>query len=394
MKGCTSINMIRYKLVFTVFFAMCLLISPVKAVEVKDLYVAKVKVASQSRSDRNSALKQALQLILVKVGGHKSVLSHPVIKAELKKYNRFVANYRYERNEDQQSLKASFDQTKINALFVEANLPIWGSLRPQVALWLVNEQGLIREVITKSLPPKQSASQPRVVNIHTSELATTVQKFSSNRGLPIVMPVMDNTDMDLITTSDVWGRFKNPIYHASKRYLAEAVVIIRISDNSLLSEQQINETRDCQLLCQRAISLDWSFIFTANNDETQRFSERYQGIDRNVLLNKALNDITDDIYQRYALTTNENNQFEIEVANVDSLHSYAKLKQFLQQLSSVQTVKLTSASGSKRRFSLTVLGSQQALLASLKLNTALKQYIDPLAPMLNNAVPVFYWEQL
>lgn len=380
MKNLSLKKMTRYWLVFTTIFISISISLSINAVEVKDLYVAKVPTESQGKSDRNLALKQTLRAVLIKVGGHQSVLNHEAIKPQLNRYNNFVTHYRYERRGNQQFLQASFDEAKINQLFVDANLPIWGSLRPQVVLWLVNEQGLIRDVISET-------SQ--------SPLIDTVNDFSSLRGLPIAMPLWDLSDTNLISTSDVWGRFSRPVFHASKRYLAEAIIIVRLSDNSLLSEAQlINNAESCELLCQPAVSLDWTFLSTDDEDQTPQFSQRYQGFDRAELLTQALSDITDDIYQRYALTTGENNQFEIDVANVDSLARYVQVSQFLQELSSVQAVRLTQANGQTRRFSLTLLGSKQAFLDSLKLNKVLKQHIDILNPILDEKVPVFYWERL
>ena len=380
MKISYLINMFRYWFVFSVVFSVLLLstlnTTSVNAVEVKDLYVAKVAVNSQSRNDRNDALRQALELVLVKIGGHKSVLAHQEVKKHLSRYNSFVTNYRYERDGRKQFLLASFDQTKINEVFVNANLPIWGSLRPQVVLWLVNEQELTRELVLASMP---------------SELTQTVEDFSTSRGLPVVLSSLDLTD-NQVTVSDVWGRFKQPIFQASEQFFPEAIVIIRVSNNTLLSEEQLLLAENCQLLCQAPIALDWSFISTANNDQTQRFSERYYGVDKSALITQALSDITDDIYQRYALTTDENNQFEMDVANIDSLARYVQVSQFLQQLSAVQSIKLVQAVGTTRRFQLTLLGSEQALMSSLKLHKGLQQRIDPLNPNAEQAVPLFYWE--
>ncbi|GLX80102.1 hypothetical protein tinsulaeT_34420 [Thalassotalea insulae] len=377
MKKLSLTGMMRYWLVFTVNLLVLLTQSVVNAVEVKDLYVAKVAVNSQSSNDRNLALKQALRSVLVKVGGQQQVLSDDELKKQLNRYNSLVTNYRYERANGQQYLRASFDPAKINDLFVEASLPIWGSLRPQIVLWLINEQGLKRNLV---VPEKND------------ELTQAVTEFIELRGLPVVLPNAELAGGSL-SISDIWGRFQQPLISASQQYLAEAILVVRVSDNTLLSQEQLTIAEQCQLLCQPAIALDWSFISTANNDETQQFSERYYGTERSELLSQALNDIADDLYQRYALTTGDNNQFELEVANIDSLAHYVQVKDFLQQLSAVQSVKLVSAVGMTRRFNLTLLGSKQALLASLKLNSTLKQYIDPLAPEIPGSVPVFYWEQ-
>jgi hypothetical protein len=376
MKKLIFIKMIRYWLVFTVFFFSVSVCFSINAVEVKDLYVAKVPIATQGKNDRNRALKEALRSVLVKVGGHRSILKHQAIRPQINQFNRFVTNYRYVYQDNQQLLRASFDQSKVNQLFVDANLPLWGSLRPQVVLWLVDENGLSRDVISET---------------HLSQLVQTVSTFTQERGLPIAMPLWDLSDTTKLSTSDIWGRFSQPVYYASKRYLAEAIIIVRISDNSLLSEEQRNSSVGCELLCQKAITLDWSNISATNIDESPTFSKRYKGFDRHLLLRQALSDITDNIYQGYALTTDENNQYDIDVANVETLSSYVEISVFLQQLSSVQSVKLISAHGQKRRFRLKLLGSKKALLASLKLNNALKQHIDVLNPAFNEKTPVFYW---
>lgn len=363
-------KMFRYWLVLTVFFSC----SSLFAVEVKDLYSAKVPVASQSQKDRTQALRQAMALILVKVGGQNTVLSDPLIKAELRYATRFVNNYRYERIDQQHYLIAAFESSKINNLFVSANLPIWGSLRPQVIIWLVNEDGLNRKLVAES---------------SRSALPKMIQDFSLVRGLPITLPLMDLDDASHITTSDVWGRFAEPIYFASQRYLADVVVTIRISNKSLVAAELSIE--NCQPLCQQKFVLDWSFISKINGELIQELSEELQGENTETLLVTALANITDKIYQAYALSTDSNKEFLIDVANVDSLVAYVQVSDFLRSLTSVRSVKLVNASGSSRRFSLSLLGSQHAFLASLKLDNTLRQYIDPLALVDEDKIPIFYW---
>jgi len=363
-------KMFRYWFVLYAVFSCTSLF----AVEVKDLYSAKVPIASQSKKDRVQALRQAMRSILVKVGGQNTVLTNPLIKTEVRRADRFVSNYRYERVAEQNYLIAEFQSSKINNLFVSANLPIWGSLRPQVIIWLVDENGLSRQLVAES---------------SISALPTIISNFSNKRGLPVTLPLMDLTDANLIAISDVWGRFAEPIYSASLRYLADVVVTVRISDTSLVPTEVL--TDNCQLLCQKVYVLDWSFIAKANGDLIQEFSENYQGTNVESLLVTALSEVTDKIYQAYALSTDTKKEFFIDVANIDSLGAYVQVSDFLQSLTSVRSVKLISAMGNSRRFSLSLLGSPQAFLASLKLDKTLRQYLDPLALVEKNKIPIFYW---
>jgi hypothetical protein len=379
----------------------------IEAVEVKDLYQASVTINSRNNTDKAIALKEALAAVMVKVGGNKSVLENKMIKKSLNDYRLYLNQYRYQlktihsmkpvlENQTQTKqlfLLASFNEDKINQLFQQANLAIWGSLRPQVLLWLVNEDGLIRTIMSNST---------------NSNLPFMVNDFSDQRGLPIMMPLMDLTDANQITLSDIWGRFEQQVRKASSRYLAEAIVIMRISNSSLLaSTPQANvEPDNCGLLCtqttleEQSYILDWSLLAWNLEGKQKRVSQQYQGSDQKELLQQGLAEITELIYQHYALSTTSNNDFIIEVANIDSLATYVDVFDFLTNLSAVKSVTLLNAEGASRRFNLQLLGSSDALVASLKLNKKLKQFIDPLARFnaatLKNevgelAIPIFYW---
>ena len=178
---------------------------------------------------------------------------------------------------------------------------------------------------------------------------------------------------------------------------------MRISNSSLLFQEkplegQLNDDaqgtkkHDCDPLCEEFSSenryvLDWILF-----DQTQHMARQYEGTSRQELVTRALSDITELIFEDYALSSSVNNDYVIEVANVDSLKRYSELFDFLTGLSAVNAVTLLSAKGKTYRFCLQLLGTQKALLASLKLNKKLKQHIDPLAEIDHDATPVFYWE--
>lgn len=396
-----------FKGIFFLLFVITsfLLSMPLKAVEVKGLYQASIAINSQNSSDRAHALKKALAAVMLKVGGEKSVLDNNVIKQSLKNYRLYLSQYRYQHkalqvadqqgNKKQLFLLASFNKDKINQLFQQANLPLWGSLRPQVLLWLIDEQGLTRRIMSNS---------------SASNLPFMVNEFSAQRGLPIIMPLMDLVDTNNIQLSDLWGRFQQPIKAASRRYLGEAIVVMRISNSSLVNfdkdEKVDAEPSDCGLLCaqfhtsKQQYVLDWSLLDWGLIKGQQKLSQQYQGSVPQALLEQGLADITELIYQRYALSTTSDNDFVIEVENIDSLATYVAVFDFLSNLSSVKSVTLLSAKAGARRFNLQLLGSEEALLASLKLSKQLTQYIDPLAqfnePLINEKpekfVPIFYWQ--
>jgi len=364
---------------FKFFYILLLLVVSlsVNAVEVTDLYQAKVVVGSQAKNDRDIAIKEAMRSVLLKVGGTSSILSNSSMNSALNNFQQYLIQFSFKKIAKQAYLTASFNEDKIKQLFAAADLPLWGNLRPQILLWLIDERGLTRTIISES---------------SFSKYPLLIQQFSEQRGLPISLPLMDLTDLSKIHVSDVWGRFAGPIKKASARYQAEASVVIRLSNSSLVTNNEQFDD-ECDLLCrQNNFVLDWR-MFTQDQPIDQSLSKKYQGNNRQLLLKLALNDVTQKIYQYYALNSNDNKQLIIDVANVDSMRRYVEICTFLENLSSVDSVSLVAANGKNRRFKLHLLGSDKSLLASLKLNKYLQQYIDPLAEFVSGAPPIFYWKK-
>ncbi|MFD2166919.1 DUF2066 domain-containing protein [Thalassotalea euphylliae] len=341
------------------------------AIEVTDLYQATVPVDSQVNSERNKAIKNAMAAVMIKVGGQPSVLDNQLVKQGIAKFNQYLSKYQYERIEQQLFVVAEFNEDKINRLFQQANLPIWGRLRPQILVWLVEEDRFSRQVLAES---------------SDSTLPKQIVEFSQVRGLPLVLPLMDLEDTVNVNITDLWGRFSAETQLYSQRYLVDASLIIRISrDNNDASHDESCEGILCEEVPE-TYSLDWSLIA-----ERQQFGQVYQGNNQNELLANALDDVAEVIYQDYASSTDLTNELLIEVANVDSLKTYVDVQRFLSELSAVESVSLVSAEQERYTYKLSLLGSKKALLASLKLNDVLQQYVDPLAGAEPQLYPVFYW---
>lgn len=343
------------------------------AVEVSDLYVTKLVVNSKSDTDKKRVLKASFAEIILKVSGQESALKNNLIKKAHRTYYQYYTQFRYQKSEDKTLLVVTFDENKINTLLAQASLPIWGRLRPKVLIWFVNETGLSREVISET---------------SMNYIPKSVHQFSEQRGVPMVLPLMDLTDSENIYTSDIWGRFTYPIEDASARYEAERIVVIRLSDSSLLPQNE-KDTSECRAPCDNSnYALDWRFI-SSNVALSQ--GQTYTGKEPNKLLDQALIDITQQIYQRYAMVDNEQQHLLIDVVNIDSLKANIDVMDFLDDLSMVSSVTLKQVKGNQRRFNLTLRSNPDAFLATLKLHKALSQYVDPLADIDLLAPPAFLW---
>ncbi len=360
--------MFRFSFVL-IMLVFSLVSANLTALEVNDLYQANVVVDSQAREQREQAIKKALQGVFLKIGGKKSVLTHDVLKRAQKKASRYVSQYRYQRKDEELSLVVSFDENKVNQLFKDANLALWGSLRPQVLLWLIDEQGISRNIVASDAD-----------NI----IPSTINDFSIERGLPIVMPLMDLTDNEQVLLSDFWGYFPEQILQASQRYFADTIVVMRVSDSTLVVDNDNNEATQtstntaCGLLCEKNELVTPKVLDWRVSTQGVHYTQQYEGVDKISLIGQGLSDITELIYQSYALSTTAENDFVIEVKNVTSLANDMQLFNFLKDLSAVKAVTLISAQGDVRQFKLDLIGSKASFLASLKLNNKLTQHLDNL----------------
>ena len=365
---------------FFVLFMLVISLVSVKllAVEVNDLYKASVAVNSQANEQRQRATQSALANVFVKVGGKKSVLTNSLLRKALKNPSRYVSQYHYQRKDAKLSLVVSFNENMVNSLFKSAKLALWGSLRPQVLLWLIDEKGVTRSIISSNAD---------------NDIPSSVNNFSLQRGLPIIMPLVDANDSSQALVNPIWRYFPKRIQQASLPYAADTIVVMRISDSSLLSEvdngfastQNLRQSRDsvdeisCGLLCQHEPEviaqpkvLDWRV-----QSQGALYAQSYQGLNKLDLINNALSDITELIYQSYALLTSAENDFIIEVKSVTSLKSDHQLYSFLRDLSSVKNVALINAQGNSRQFKLDLLGSKASFLAALKLDDKLTPFVEP-----------------
>jgi hypothetical protein len=358
-------------------FSFCFFSFFIQAVEVKDLYQAKVEISSQSNQDRNKAIKQAMKIVLLKVGGQVKIFDQPVINAELRRFKEYLTQYRYERDKEQLYLVVEFNEQRINQLFQQAGLPLWGNLRPKIVVWLIEEDGLSRHFADVA---------------EMSPYSELISSISSHKGIPLVLASLTEENRNNLQLSDFWGRFEQPIKEASQPYAADAIIVIRISNSSLLATSENSQAQqndaDCKLLCEHSqIAVDWSYI-----SDFQTFGERSFGVDKNALITTAFDQISEQLYKKYVVDSDQSNELQLEVMNVDSMEKYVAIVDFLQGLSSVKTVVLTQANKQNRRFTLSLIGSKQALLSSLKLNKQLQQYIDPLGDKYSESMPTFFWQ--
>ena len=116
---------------------LCCLPLMVSAAQVTDLYQGRAPTSG----DMTAAQSQALGEVLVKVTGKRDILTQPVVVKALAAPADYVKSYGYQDQDSVKYLKAEFKSDKVNSLVSESQFALLGPARPQMAIWLVVDQG-------------------------------------------------------------------------------------------------------------------------------------------------------------------------------------------------------------------------------------------------------------
>lgn len=320
----------------------------VSAETVHDLYTSVVPVVSQALSLRSKALEQALEKVLIKVNGNAAVLEVPVVEEGLKHANELLQGYSYQTvtkkgpSSSSQSrtlqLKVSFDPESVQALLKQAAQTIWGEQRPLVILWLAAGDRATAHIVGSD---------------SDSDLLVAIKQASAERGLPLLLPTLDLTDLQHMSAQDVWQLNTDIISQVSQRYGANADLAMRIVPIAESEEWQI----------------DAELIF---NNQRQHF--QLTGDSPSELLAQLMNTVTDTLSQRTTVIEQDNvlsQRFAITVQDVKDVKAYAKVVNYLRALSPVKEVEVRNVEPKIIELVVTVQGGQEALNKALEMDQTL-----------------------
>lgn len=198
-----------------------LMAGPLRAVEVPDLYEAEVPVIDKSEETRETGLGEALIRVITKVTGVRGVRSDPAVAGALERPGGFVQQFRYRMADaagepggtQPWRLWARFDPRAVDGLIRDAGLRVWGRVRPAVMVWVAVERSGTRRLLGGEALP---------------DLAGIVRDTARQRGIPVVLPLLDLKDQSTIRVGDVWGGFRDRIQAASARYQANVIFTGRV----------------------------------------------------------------------------------------------------------------------------------------------------------------------
>lgn len=194
-----------------------------QTVQVSGLYSAEVPVAGANAGSRTKGFRKALEQVLIKVAGSGEVLEKPQAEPILEKASRYALRYSYEEKEEQPAdengedadagglyLTAEFDGAALEQAMHAAGLPVWGANRPTTLVWLGVQSGGERFIVSED---------------GDSDVRKRLHRAADERGVPLILPLMDLEDRRRVEYADIRGGFTENLLDAAGRYDAAVVMI-------------------------------------------------------------------------------------------------------------------------------------------------------------------------
>lgn len=312
------------------------------ALPVQGLYQDEIAVANQGDQERRRAYAEAFTDVITKVTGERRWLEHPQLAAAVNSADRYVAEVSYRSagvsGRQDGFLDVRFDQSLIDNLLNQANIPVWDNNRASVLLWLT----------------VQEADGRRVMLGSSSEhaLLDQVRQFAEQRAVPVLIPILDLEDRQLVPPNQAWALDATALRAAAARYDADSVLAGRV-------------------LVTPAGELVgfWQLIF---RDDIQVFD--HIGV-ADTYMDLPLDRATARLASHFGLVLSafeREDQVSIRVDGISDLQSHTQLISYLESLSVVQEVQVSALRPEGLDLNLRLLGTRQILTEFISLGRDLQ----------------------
>lgn len=306
-------------------------INNVNALIKEDLYTANLNVASKdiSQEQRIILKEQAFYEVIKKITGKSNIVD---LKLDTKYIDKYLSQYAYhEINPEQLILKISFDKKAINQELLEHDYKFLGEYRPLTIIW---------------------SKSPEIIN--NQELLKYIESIAKLNGLSVIYPMYDVLDLDYLQNKSVDNvQFAKLIKQASKRYFADEIIFV---DN--IKEQSVLK------LNWRSLSSDWQL-----NTDGRDYIEHANSLVDN-LMQYFIN-----VYVSGSYTSRDKETIILKISNVINLEDYARIENYLQNLSFIKTIHATKFEPGEVEFEVVANGGKESIKKAVAGNSMLS-YVD------------------
>jgi hypothetical protein len=352
-----TVKFVKYisLLILIIIMPSLLLGSSAFAVEVTNLYTGKILVNDKSQKTRIKAHKWAIEQVLSKVSGNNNILENTVIKREvLRNSASYIRSFAFKTDEQGRTfLVDQFYQTKIDELIKSVGGSLWGRRRPNTLVWLVIEEGVNRSIVELEQYP---------------QLSEVLSQSSDDRGLPLLLPLMDTIDKGAIYSSDIWARFEEPVIAASIRYNVDNYIMARM--------RYVHSTKG------NNYQKGWLLQFQLMKQKKPLLTGEFNGEQFSVI-RQMVNSIGDYYASEYAINSEQTgaDNLELTLEGVPNVVALTKAEKYLKSLPPVADVKLLRVNKHQVKFLLDLSGEVGDVIRALSLLSEFEKMKDTDEPV-------------
>ena len=299
-----------------VLLVMMFLALPTYALTKVDLYSSHIllgKDAKDAKVADSNARKQGMKNVIIRASGDPNAIDNEIIGKALNNSSRYITQISYATEDQNTYLNMRFSAPQIRSLLTQAKLPYWPSMRPNILVWVIEDNGYERQIDWEH---------------SNSPVLKEIRDAANQRGLPLTVPVGDFDDITGTSASYFWGGFVVPMSKASQRYPADAVLIVKVDQGSRLSWTLYDQ--------KPSTMIDTTVVPVTGNDS---------GDD-------AGTQMIDQISDYYAkksgvvIASESSESVKTQFTNINTAQDFFKLENKLKALSSVASLDVLSIQGS------------------------------------------------
>lgn len=318
---------------------------PVYAVEVTGLYEAEVPVTAQDATQRQDAMRAALAEVLVRVTGNRDIGAMPGVAELVANAPQYAQQYVYRAAPVVPGAKGvpvpapgkviwvRFDRDVLNRALRQANIGIWGRGRPSLMVWLDLRDPNERFVLGTENKP---------------EWKQFVDAVAKTRGVPLLLPTLDADDLANLQALDLWTAAPEEVMRVSLRYQPEAILVGRVELRNGI----------------------WHGTWSLYDQENRQVWDT-PGDSRDGVVLAGLQGAIDELASINTGAGIAESGTLLQVSDVKTLASYARVSKYLSSLASVTRAQLVRAEGTEVYFRIEVQGGMQRLANDIRLGATL-----------------------
>jgi hypothetical protein len=330
---------------------------PLGAVEVPTLYTAEVPLDQEAADPRSDAYKAALVAVLLRVSGSQLAYDEETVDLLFPSPGAYVTQF---RPGEEESLWVSFDGEAIEKVLRDSGQSVWGDDRPLTLVWLAVDWGQGEREIVAADDPDRIDQEARSID-RNRMIRERLLEIAERRGLPLLFPLLDTTDLQGVMFADIWGGFDDAILDASERYEVNSVLIGRVRAES-------------------AQPARWSWYFSGASASLSGSPET------------VLGQVADTLAAEFAIGGDlPLETVALNVSGIVSVEAYGSVQRALDDVALIEGYAVTAVSGDRVSYRVDVRGGAERLSRALRLSGLIEQDVIEFTPDVTDAALEFYF---